>query len=170
MPSEKASSKTSCFAGLIKMHKSSFNSTKEEPPSPLLDLECEAKPAWKMLGARKMHRELLSLASSEGEGSCRSSRSNTSSSNSFKSQASSEEIRTAVLSNRLAWNLLAHRRKQRMQLSASHEEKKIQDTNTSKLSSQEAAELIRGFPAENADLEESCEALFIHKNDLNVCA
>eukprot|EP00286_Rhodomonas_abbreviata_P026343 CAMPEP_0181303318 /NCGR_PEP_ID=MMETSP1101-20121128/8487_1 /TAXON_ID=46948 /ORGANISM="Rhodomonas abbreviata, Strain Caron Lab Isolate" /LENGTH=169 /DNA_ID=CAMNT_0023408869 /DNA_START=31 /DNA_END=540 /DNA_ORIENTATION=- len=167
MVSDNTSIKASCFAGIMKMQKSSLIHKEEEVlPCALLDLDVKVKPAWKMLGARKMHREALSMARSDCEGSC----SRSISTSSCESLSSCEETQTPVLSNRLAWNLLAHRHKQRMQLSASLEQTKSQaQADDCKRSSKEAVDYLRELELTCVDdVEQSCEALFVLAEDLNV--
>eukprot|EP00961_Rhodomonas_salina_P101345 1363829-Rhodomonas_salina.5 len=66
----------------------------------------EVKPAWKVLGARKLAREAMS---DEHESPLVA------------------ETQSAVLSNRLAWKVLAHRRNQRLALSDTTNEDRTKD-------------------------------------------
>eukprot|EP00961_Rhodomonas_salina_P126267 1700810-Rhodomonas_salina.2 len=75
-----------------------FKRSSSEPAETMkADIEnYEAKPAWKVLGARKLAREAMS--------------------NNYESP-SVVETQSAVLSNRLAWRVLAHRRHHRLAIS-----------------------------------------------------
>lgn len=102
------------LAKAISTHKSYFNPKKlfrrtasasaEAPARP--EVEYEAKPAWKLLGARKLAREAMSNAHEE---------------------ADMYETQAAVLSNRAAWSVLGMRHQQRLTLAKSSNEDRIAD-------------------------------------------
>lgn len=81
------------------------------PPAAEVPIEIEIaqydfKPAWKLLGARKVAREAMS---------------------DDHELPLVAETQAAVLSNRLAWKVLAHRRNQRLALSKTTNEERTKD-------------------------------------------
>jgi len=76
-----------------------------EHPQEIIE-QYQAKPAWKVLGARKILREAMS---DEHE------------------VPQVVEAQSAILSNRLAWKVLAHRRNQRLALSETRDEELVKN-------------------------------------------
>eukprot|EP00286_Rhodomonas_abbreviata_P018228 CAMPEP_0181309212 /NCGR_PEP_ID=MMETSP1101-20121128/11893_1 /TAXON_ID=46948 /ORGANISM="Rhodomonas abbreviata, Strain Caron Lab Isolate" /LENGTH=155 /DNA_ID=CAMNT_0023415681 /DNA_START=118 /DNA_END=585 /DNA_ORIENTATION=+ len=117
-------------------------------------IDVEAKPAWKLLGARKMHRQALSVAASETR--TMSCVSRTSSGDSVQS-IDDPRVKGAVLSNRLAWTMLAHRHKQRMEISSSSKK----DRNDRLPSTVEAVEIF-------SELKKDCDSSDARESGANL--